>query len=265
MRPNPRPMLLSLLLLLALPVAALAQDAAKPSAQQIVDEMTSRQSALGFDTGQAQLTLTIKDRAGDTRVRKLDVRSKKGEAGQRTLVRLLEPAEVKGQTFLFSQNKSGEDDIWMFVPAFKVTRRVEGSQKKGAFLGSHISFSDLESRDVTASSSVRLPDEVINKDEVFVVESTPKDASSSDYGKVITYVRKKDYIPLKVKFFAKDGKEELKTLFAQRLDTGANGKVYIKQMTIHAKQGGSTMIVLDSLDEAAELPDAIFSKDQLGK
>jgi hypothetical protein len=245
--------------------SALAQKGRDLTAQQIVDEMISRQSALGFDVGHAQLTLTIRDRTGDTRLRKLDVRSKKMDGAQRTLVRLLEPAEVKGQTFLFSENKNGEDDIWMFVPAFKVTRRVEGSQKKGAFLGSHISFSDLESRDVKQANSVRLPDETISKDEVFVIESTPKDASASDYGKVITYIRKKDYIPVKVKFFAKDGKSEAKTLFVQRLDTGANGKTYIKQMTIHAKEGGSTTIVLDTLDEKAEIPDAIFSKEQLGK
>lgn len=257
--------LLTILSALLISAPAWAQDGKDMTAQQIIDEMTSRTSALGFESGQAQLTLTIKDRAGDTRVRKLDVRSKKAAGGQRTLVRLLEPAEVKGQAFLFNENKTGEDDIWMFVPAFKVTRRVEGSQKKGAFLGSHISFSDLESRDVKESNSIRLPDESINKDDVFVIESSPKDASGSDYGKVVSYIRKKDYIPLKVKFFSKDGKDEIKTIFAQRLDVGADGKTFIKQMTVNAKQGGSTMIVLDVLDSKVELPDTIFSKDQLGK
>lgn len=257
-------MCLSVAALMGPGAATFAQDKG-PSAQEIVDKMLDNNNSLGFQSGRAQLTLLIEDKGGERRVRSLDVKSKKIEGAGRTVVKLTEPKEVKGQAFLFSENKTAEDDVWMFLPAFKVTRRIEGSNKKGAFLGSHFTFADLESRDVKDSAHKRLADEKIVKDEVFVIESVPKDASKSDYGKVVSFIRKDDYVPLKVRFYDKDGKTELKTIFVEKLDKNSQGKSYTKQMTLRAKSGGYTTIKIDALDEGAELPDAIFSKDQFGK
>ena len=236
-----------------------------PSAQEIVDKMLEGNNSLGFQSGRAQLSLLIEDKTGDQRARSLDVKSKRIQGATRTVVSLTEPKEVKGQAFLFAENKAGEDDVWMFLPAFKVTRRVEGSNKKGAFLGSHFTFADLESRDVKDSAHARLPDESIGKDAVFVIESSPKAPGQSDYGKVVSFVRKSDYLPLKVRFYDKDGKTELKTIFVERLEKNAQGKTYVKQMTLRAKTGGFTTITINALDEGAELPDTIFAKEQLGK
>lgn len=259
-------MVASLSWLAMTPAAPLAQAQDKgPSAQEIVDKMLDNNNSLGFQAGRAQLSLLIEDKTGERRVRSLDVKSKNFDGATRTVVKLTEPKEVKGQAFLFAANKAAEDDVWMFLPAFKVTRRIEGSNKKGAFLGSHFTFADLESRDVKDSAHKRLEDEKIAKDEVFVIESTPKDASKSDYGKVVSFIRKDDYVPLKVRFYDKDGKSELKTIFVERLDKDSKGKSYVKQMTLRAKSGGYTTLKIDALDENAQLPDAIFSKDEFGK
>lgn len=259
-----RLLMVASLSLLAFMPAAIAQEKG-PTAQEVVDKMLSNNNSLGFQAGRAQLSLLIEDKTGERRVRSLDVKSKNFDGATRTVVKLTEPKEVKGQAFLFAANKASEDDVWMFLPAFKVTRRIEGSNKKGAFLGSHFTFADLESRDVKDSTHKRLEDEKIVKDEVFVIESTPKDASKSDYGKVVSFIRKEDYVPLKVRFYDKDGKSELKTIFVERLDKDGKGKSYVKQMTLRAKSGGYTTLKIDALDENAQLPDAIFSKDEFGK
>src|SRR5690606_3657659 len=116
----------------------------------------------------------------------------------------------------FVENKEADDDVWMYVPAFKVTRRVEGSQKRGAFLGTHFTYADLETRDIKDGAYKRLPDETIGKIPVFVIEAVPGDPKQSDYGKVVVYVRKDDYIPLRVRFFDKNGNLD-KTLFMEKL------------------------------------------------
>ncbi len=245
-------------LLVLLPSVAFADE---PTADEIIDKSLD-QNAMGFQAGKAQLTLKIEDSSGDSRVRKLDVKSKKLNDLTRTLVTLTSPKEVRGQAFLFAEKK-GEDDVWMYLPAFKVTRRIEGGQKNGSFLGSHFTYADLESRDLKEATYDRKPDEKIGKHEVYVVEATPKKSADSDYEKVVTYVRKDDYIPLKVKFYEK-GDKVAKTLFVEKLDKTSEGQTYAKQMTLRPKGGGYTTIVINALDEA-ELPDSLFSKDQLGK
>ena len=262
-------LLLALASLLFIASAGYAQQGAPPgdglTAQQLIERMTQRQSGLGVSQGEAKLTLIIEDRAGDRRTRAMTVRSKKFDVGTRTLIQLTAPKELAGQAFLFSENKASEDDVWMYLPAFKVARRVEGSQKRGAFLGSHFSFADLESRDVKDAISTRLADEKIGKDDVYVIESKPKDASQSDYGKVIAYIRKSDDMLLKLRFYEKDATTEAKTLFVEKIERGDDQQPYIKQMTLRSKKGGYSTITIDEASTKVELPDALFTREQLGK
>ncbi|WP_158542641.1 outer membrane lipoprotein-sorting protein [Lujinxingia litoralis] len=252
------------LLALTFCVPAVAQsDAGEPSAQQLIDEAMER-NALGFESGRAQLTLIVYDRAGERRERRLDVRARRANEQSATRVELTDPPEVRGQSFLFVEQSEGEDDVWMYVPAFNVTRRVEGRQKRGAFLGTHFTFADLESRDLREANYRRLPDERIGETPVYVVEARPKESAGSDYNRVVAYLRKDDRVPMRIRFFGKDNQLE-KTLFSERLNRSEGGQVYIEQMTLRSEQGGYTTIVINALDPGAELPESIFSRDDLGR
>ena len=251
----------SVLFVLLTSLASASAFAEEPTADQIIDKALD-QNAMGFQSGKAQLTLTIEDAKGAKRVRSLEVKSKQvGELG-RTLVTLTAPKEVRGQAFLFAE-QTGEDDVWMFLPAFKVTRRIEGGQKNGAFLGSHFTYADLESRDLKESTYEKLPDEKIGADAVYVIKATPKAGVKSDWASVVTYVRKTDFIPLKLKFFGKSGKAE-RTIFVEKIDKTSDGQTYAKQMTLRPVAGGFTTIQISAL-ETADLPDSLFTKEQLGK
>lgn len=262
---------LMMLLLVVLPGAqALAQDdgggggGEALSAAQIVERATEEYDGFGFEQGAAQITLVVEDKAGTKKSKKLDVKSKKIGGDARSRVTLLAPKEVKGQAFLFVEDRTGEDDVWMYLPAFSVTRRIAGAQKRGAFLGSHMTYRDLESRDLKDATQKRLADEKLGKNEVYVVESTPKGGAESDYQKVVAYIRKGDFVPLKIKYYGE--KDELiKTLFVEKLDRDDKGRTLIKRMTLRPARGGYTTILVDALDTAVELPDSIFGKEQLGK
>ncbi len=252
------------LLVLGASSHAVAQDKTL-TGKQIMDRMNAQQSALGVSQGKATIKLTIEDRTGTRRTRSLDVKSKKIDGNGRTLVKLTAPKELEGQSFLFSASKKGEDDVWMYLPAFKVSRRVEGSQKRGAFLGSHFSFADLESRDLKDAEYKRLEDETIDKASVYVIAVTPKDAASSDYGKVMAYVRQEDFMPLKLRFYDKDGETVLKTLFVEKIEKDDEGKPAIRQMSLHSKKGGFSRIVISDATTTTDLADSLFTREQLGK
>ncbi len=252
----------------ALAIVALATPASAQedmTARAIVDKMLEGNNSLGVDSGSASVTLLIEDSSGSKRKRQMQVRGKDFDSGSRSIMKLTAPKEVKGQAFLFAENSAGEDDVWMYLPAFGVTRRIEGSQKKGSFMGTHFTFADLESRDIESGDLERLPDEEIAKVPVYVIAATPKSKADSDYGRVVVWVRKSDFTMLRTRFYGADKETELKTLFAQNFEKTDKGETYIQQMTLVSKKGGYTMIKIDSVDGSTELPDAAFSKDQLGK
>lgn len=248
--------------LLLAPSVATADDD-EQSATDIIERAVER-NALGFESGRAQVSLTVFDREGEQRVRKLDVRSRRDDERTRTVMSLTDPAEVRGQAFLFVENPESSDDMWMYVPAFEVTRRVEGEQRRSSFLGTHFTFADLESRDLREADHRRRGDETIGEHDVYVIEATPSEPEKSDYKQVVAYVRQDDYIPLRVRFYDRDGEVE-KTLFAEQLDTTGDDVTYVKRASLRAETGGHTTIEITGLDVDVDLPMSLFDRDEFGR
>lgn len=255
--------LLALLLALLIPATAAAED--ELSAQQIIDKALD-QNGLGFYAGQARLELTV-DKNGTTEKKEMIVKSKREGEGDdevaRSNVKLVAPAEVAGEAYLFLGNPEREDDVYIFLPAFKETRRISGQDKTGSFLGSHLTFRDLESRDMESGTQKRLPDESIGPHKVYVIESTPDADEDTDYGKVVSYIRQKDFMPLRVEFFDKNG-TRVKRIFSEKISR-QDDVTYVKKMSVFPEDGGSTVIDIVEVDFDAEIPDRVFSKDALGQ
>lgn len=240
-----------------------ADQGGELSADEIIEAALER-NTLGFESGRAQVSLLVYDRAGEQRERNLDVRSRRSDERTRTLMTLTDPADVRGQSFLFIENVDGDDDMWMYVPAFDVTRRVEGSQRRSSFLGSHFTFADLESRDLREASYRRLGDEMVGEFPVYVIEARPNNPQNSDYSRVVAYIRQSDNMPMRVRFFNRNGDLD-KTLFTERLNTTDDDVTYIEQMTLRSEQGGYTTIRIAALDTSVEIPDSVFDREELGR
>lgn len=232
------------------------------SADDIIDSALER-NAMGFESGRAEVSLAVETDKGDRRERTMIIKSREVDGQRRTLVELTDPADLKGQSFLFARNESGADDIWMYVPAFSVTRRIEGSKKEGAFLGSHFTFADLESRQLRSGTYKKLDDVEISGHDCHTIRATPKDDDDAQYGKVVAYIRKSDDIPMKIEFFDKDD-NPTKTLYTQKIST-ADDTTYIEQMTMKSEQGGFSRIRIDAFKQQTDAPATAFTKDQLGK
>ncbi len=243
---------------LCFPALAAAEDL---TPKQIIDK-TLDQNSTGFQSGEAKLELSIKAKDGSERKRVLKIQSKNTDNKARTKVVLTAPKEVKGQAFLFVE-RAGDDDVWMYLPAFGVTRRIAGGQKKGAFLGSHFSYADFESRDLKDGAYKRLEDSKIGKHASYVIEATPSGKSDSDYDKIIVHVRKSDFITLKAQFFSKG--KIVKTIYVDSLDKTKSGRTYAKKMTVKSALGGQTTMSVNNLKDETEISDAALSKDNLGK
>lgn len=222
------------------------------------------QNGLGITAGIATVRLTVED-GGKSETKELRIESKRegSGSGSRSRITLLAPAEMAGEAYLFLGNESREDDVYMYLPAFKQTRKVSGTDKNGAFLGTHLTYRDLETRDLESGEAKRLDDEKIGPHECFVIEATPPSGEDSEYSRVVAWVRKDDYMPLRVEFYGRDGVLD-KRMFSEKISRQGETR-YVKKLSIQPEKGGKTTMEVLEVDFAADLPDRTFSKDALGQ
>ncbi|GAG29464.1 unnamed protein product, partial [marine sediment metagenome] len=96
------------------------------------DELTAKQIMdKGFETmklagSEAVSTMTIIDSKGRERVRQIAMVTKLFDNGdtEKRLLRFLSPADVKGTGLLVFDYKEKDDDMWLFMPALRKTRRI---------------------------------------------------------------------------------------------------------------------------------------------
>lgn len=225
--------------------AAFAQETL--TAEQIVERSLDTDT-IGFQSGAVSMTLVITDSDGEVRERSLQIRGIEESDLGRALVEVTAPAAQAGQTYLFRENATGEDDVYVYLPALDdAPRRISGGQKDGAFLGSHFTIADLESRDIRSSTYTQLPDEAIGTFDCYVIDATPGADADSEYASVRMWVRKSDFIPLRVRFFDAAG-VAAKTIFTEETAIADGGRVYVRQLTLRPAEGGSTTMRIDTAD-----------------
>lgn len=216
------------------------------SAAAILDRVLQSE-ALGFRSGQVSMTLLIQDASGESRERRLLIRGMVEPDGRRALVRVTAPAEVAGQAYLFRENQRGEDDFYIFLPALDdAPRRISGNQKNGSFMGSHLTYADLETRDLRAATATRLPDERIGQFPVYVVDAVPGPGQGAEAARIRLWVRQSDFVPLRIRYFDDDG-TPTRTLFIEQT-ANASGRTYVRRMTLRPAAGGATTVIVENPD-----------------
>ena len=245
--------------LLALPTAAGAEG---PSAEEIAKK-AFEQEFMALSTGVAQVKMTLVNKRGKKRERRIHSKSLKVEGLRRTVVRFLAPPDVQGTSFLLIERKGESDDQYLYLPALKRTRRIAGSQKSGSFMGSDFSYADMESKDVTESTWKKLPDEKIGAADCYHVEAVPKKPEDEDYAKTEHWIHKKTWLPLRVRFYDKKGGKLKKTLFVEEFKKVQGRWLVTRARMKNEKKGSSTLIEMETIDLKAVVPETELTVEAL--
>jgi outer membrane lipoprotein-sorting protein len=164
----------------------------------------------GDDT-QGELTMTLTNKSGEQRVRKIKQYMKSDSNTDKKIMFFMSPADVKGTSFMsWSYNDGRDDDQWIYLPALKKTKRISSDGKSDYFMGSDFTYDDLGDRHPSEDTHKLLREETINGKACYVIESKPKDEDYM-YSKTVTWVIKDIFIGLKREFYDENGKL-LKTL-----------------------------------------------------
>jgi hypothetical protein len=227
---------------------------ADANADAIAQRMLAH-DAFGFEGAELHARLMIAEASGKSQERAFDAKSKRSADGDvRTLVRFTAPGNIAGTAFLLIAHASGADEQYVYLPRMKTTRRIGGTaERDGSFMGSDFTYADLERKDLKQATFAKLGEETVGKDACDKLEAVPKGASP--YARIEVWVRKSDAIPLRIRWFGKDGQAE-KALFVRRVRT-VDGHPIIAECTVeNAKIAHKTDLAIDDLKFRTDIADA---------
>ena len=172
-------------------LASVAAPARALTAQQILERVDARDDG---DNRTSELEMTLIDRRGKTRVRR--VRSFSRDRGRDTLSMMifLAPADVRRTGFLTHDYYDAErdDDQWLYLPALRKTKRIASADMSSSFMGTDFSYADMTRR-VLDEWTYRLVREAeVRGKKVWLVEALPaSDAVRDRYGytKSLLFIR----------------------------------------------------------------------------
>jgi len=198
-------------------VAILLIAAFSVSAQLTGREIVDK--AYNLPTGDDQtsvLTMTLINKSGQTRVRKIQQYTKDFGDTEKSIMFFKTPADVKNTSFMnWSYDSDKADDQWIYLPALKKVKRISSDSKSDYFMGSDFTYDDLGDRKLDADTHKLLREETIDGVECYVVESVSKDEDYM-YSKTITWIRKNNFVGMKKEFYDED-EELLKILSIKEL------------------------------------------------
>jgi len=142
--------------------------------------------------------------------------SKSIDGNKKQIIWFLEPKDDKGVAFLKIEHSDKDDEMRMWLPAFKKIRRISSKKKGDSFMGSDLSYEDLSNRDLDENEYIRLDDETVHGVDCFVLEITPKKEAKSSYIKHTSWIDKNSLMAVKEKSYDKSGALKKKKEFSHR-------------------------------------------------
>lgn len=206
----------------------------------------------------ADVKLIITTSSGDKRDFQFESYAK--DKGEKSLMVYTSPVRVKGQSILMLNNA---DDIWAYFPRTNRVRKLATHAKKQKMEGSDFSYEDMGSGDAWLNefNSKSLGEEDINGETCYKLELVRKKDSSSGYSRLIMWIEKQKYLPLRIDYY--DDNDP--SLLLKRLDitdiTDIEGvPTPMKMIMTDMQNNTDTIMEYESVTYKAKLDDDLFTE-----
>lgn len=205
------------------------------------------------------IRITRRDRLGSEQVTVVKMYGRRTEEGYRQLlVRFLQPADVRGSSFLILE-REGENEMYIMSPHLGAPKRIMGTQRASTLFGTDYSYEDFEQLQAfrRPGSSRRLEDDEISSRPVYVIEGRSADSA---YERIMTFVDKETCVALRIEMYEPGGRLR-KELHVNPEFVRRKGPVWVANMVLmhDLRDGTSTQLLVDSTEQDVEFPEGLFS------
>lgn len=246
------------LILTAIALAAVITVKAQ-DASEIADKSSKN---IEFESSEMVSTLKIYDDKGNVRVRQVTAATKKFGQVTKTIMKFLAPADVKGTAILIYDHENKDDDMWLYLPSLRKTRRIVSNDKGKSFMGSEFSNADMSKPnhtdfDYKIAGNTRYSDKAC-----WQIEATAKsDEMVAKYGykKKIMTIDKSTFLPYKTDLYDVSG-SLIKSMTMQDYRKQSTGKYFAFKMSMlnHINKRHSE-IIIDTFQLGSKLTENDFS------
>lgn len=212
----------------------------------------------GLTGAEIRASVTLTDKRGATRKLSFTALSKRHDAQlSKSVVRFSAPPDLAGAGFLQIQNKDGDDDRYLYLPALGRSRRISGSLRSSAFMGTDFSFADLDRRDLRDSQARNLGVDKVGLSTCYLIDVVPRQGDTQ-YSHVQMWVRTDNFLPLRMTMYDR-ANLHVKTFEAQEIRRVRGNWFISKSLMTDHKNSHSTLLVLQSIVVNVQIPDEEFS------
>ncbi|AFG36279.1 outer membrane lipoprotein-sorting protein [Spirochaeta africana] len=239
------------LLICALLLTAAGAPAFGLTADQIISRMEENQT---HSTSRLEGRMVISDRFGD----RTSTYIAHSQGSERFLVEFTSRNE-EGQRVL-----RRDDSLYLYYPDAREVIRLQGAALRDSLLGSDISYEDMTGgRGLAADYRFSLlGQETVNDHATYKIELTARSTNVA-YPKQIFWVDREDFVLRKSEQYARSGRL-LKTTTVLEVMAEA-GYLFPSRIRIvdETRRSSGTEMIIESAELGIELPDNIFSLEEL--
>jgi hypothetical protein len=219
-----------------------------------------------LDGMEAVSTLRIYDAKGRERVRQTSMASKLFENGatEKRIIRFLSPAEVKGTGMLIYDYDERNDDMWIYMPALRKTRRIISNEKSKPFMGSEFSNADMSAPNLADFDYKVTGSEPVGGTDCWKVEVIPLNEEIMDevgYDRQVAWIGKLDFVFRKAEYYDGDGELFKQMISSDVRQIDPSGKKYIAaRMEMNNMQNGrKSVMTIDKIQYNPDVKEEYFT------
>jgi hypothetical protein len=159
---------------------------------------------------------------------------------------------VKGTGILIYDYPQKSDDMWIYLPALRKTRRIVSREKSKSFMGSEFSNADMTAPGLDDFTYSLLREEMQGDHPCFLIESIPVSSDLEEeygYSKSVSWVDKNSYLVHQTMYYDYDG-ELFKTITRRefkKLDEDQETYMVTHMHAMNHSKNRSSEMVMDKV------------------
>ncbi len=235
-------------------------------AQDATEIAGKADNAIDFDALEMTATLDIHDHRGNVRTRQVAIATRTFDETVKTLIRFLSPADVRGTSMLIHDYENGGDDMWIYMPALRRTRRIVSSERSASFMGSEFTNADMSSHNLDDFSHNLLGSETIGGKDCWLIESVPKTPELEEengFSRMVAYIDKENFLTYKVEYYDPDNQLH-RIMNIEEYRRQAGGRYFAFKMEVQNVQNNRRSVMsVDQFQSGSDLDESYFTVSAL--
>ena len=240
--------------------AAEAEDARPLAPAELLRQAFDRR--YGADTHQ-QMTLRLRAGGREVQTQRIEVVTKM-EGGQlRALARFTAPPDLRDTALLVLEQDGRPDDYFLYLPALDRVRRVSGAQRSDSFMGTDLTYEDLERRRIDEFEDLRAVAGTVAGEGVVLVSGRPRHPAG--YERVEFAIAPGDAVLLETRYTAKGSSSPFKVIRFPREHLHEQGGYSVpRRISVsNLRKGTETEVTVEMLEIDPDVDLRLFTTDAL--